>query len=172
LPLTPTSIEFFAQPALDESHGVSSLSRCCNDTIFGLETHTADALRDHIPSLSLFKKIYHLTTQVYLLRAQSDALHIENTNLAQTTGELTDLLIAADPTEKGAHALVWPYFVAAAESESPLERQLFVDRLQYIWETTKYRNVLVGMDALPKIWRRRGQERWTSGLPKLPTVVM
>lgn len=73
----------------------------------------------------------------------------------------------------GSHTIVWPAFVAAAESQSDDDRAFFVSILQSIWEWTRYANVLKGLDALPGIWAEQKLGRnWTSMLSTLKTVVM
>lgn len=78
-----------------------------------------------------------------------------------------------DPFAPGSHTIVWPAFVAAAESQSDDDRAFFVAILQRIWESTRYANVLKGLDALPGIWEGQKHGRnWTSMLSTLKTVVM
>lgn len=84
---------------------------------------------------------------------------------------LKHLLIDLDPTAEGAHTLVWPYFIAGAESIIKDDRDFFRARLDHIWETTGYRNVLVAMNALDDIWKRPSAP-WTSWLPRIATIIM
>lgn len=78
-----------------------------------------------------------------------------------------------DPTAPGSHTIVWPAFVAAAESQSSGDKAFFTAVLQRIWYSTGYANVLKGLDALPEIWeQQRCGRNWTSMLSTLKTLVM
>lgn len=78
-----------------------------------------------------------------------------------------------DPSAPGSHTIVWPAFIAAAESREKEDREFFSSILRRLWQSTGYANVLRGLDALPELWERqdRGQ-RWTAALQELKTVVM
>lgn len=78
-----------------------------------------------------------------------------------------------DPSAPGSHTIVWPAFIAAAESREDDNREFFSSILRRLWQSTGYANVLRGLDALPALWerQRRGQ-RWTAALQELKTVVM
>lgn len=57
-----------------------------------------------------------------------------------------------DPAAEGAHALVWPCFVAGAESQTAEDRQFFTTRLAQTYAITKFRNVQIARESLPLIW--------------------
>jgi hypothetical protein len=92
--------------------------------------------------------------------------------MAQLIEEFRWLLLELEPSSEGAHTLVWPYFIAAAESKTKEDREFFYRRLEYIWCTTGYRNVCVAMDAVQTIWGGQGGERWTKSLPDVTTIIM
>ncbi|VUC22868.1 unnamed protein product [Clonostachys rosea] len=78
-----------------------------------------------------------------------------------------------DPSSPGSHTIAWPAFIAAAEASKEEDRQFFSATLERIWASTRYANVLRGLNALPMIWeRQRHGERWTTVLPQLKTFVM
>jgi hypothetical protein len=90
----------------------------------------------------------------------------------QLIEEFKWLLLELEPSSEGAHTLVWPYFIVAAESRTQEHRDFFYRRLNYIWSATGYRNIRVAMDALQKIWGQQGFERWTASLPDITTIIM
>lgn len=78
-----------------------------------------------------------------------------------------------DPSAPGSHTMVWPAFVAAAESRSIEDKTFFTAILRRIWDSTGYANVLKALDVLPEIWERQNRgDSWTSILPHLKTVIM
>lgn len=78
-----------------------------------------------------------------------------------------------DPSAPGSHTIVWPAFIAAAESREEDNREFFSSILRRLWRSTGYANVLRGLDALPALWERQGRgQRWTAALQELKTVVM
>ncbi|KAI3394040.1 hypothetical protein diail_3305 [Diaporthe ilicicola] len=78
-----------------------------------------------------------------------------------------------DLSAPGAHTIVWPAFIAAAESREEDDREFFSSILRQLWQSTGYANVQRGLDALPVLWERQGRgQRWTAALQELKTVVM
>lgn len=128
----------------------------------------------------LYVDIIRQATEIYLLRAQASSstedpppAGVDPLRMPARVTHMHSLFDRVDPGAPGAHTLVWPGFVAAAEAREEDDRQFFSAVLRRIWETTGYANVRRGLDALPGIWARQGsQQRWTAALPELRTVVM
>ncbi|KAJ4387486.1 hypothetical protein N0V93_008078 [Gnomoniopsis smithogilvyi] len=138
----------------------------------------------------LYIDIVREATEIYLLRvkapdnsssisASSQPRTHSGTTRAASDG--TDSRLASirclfekvNPSAPGSHTMVWPAFVAAAESQQNDDRMFFTAVLQRIWDSTGYANVLKGLDALPEIWEQQKRGRnWTSMLSTLKTVVM
>lgn len=130
------------------------------NTIHGSELPTSSAVLETDPALpgeveELAAELHH--TDIF----------------APRIAHMRQLLEQVEPSAPGSHTIVWPAFVAAAESRTPEDRDFFSAVLRRIWASTGYLNVLRGLDALPEIWegQTRG-ERWTAALPGLKTVVM
>lgn len=72
------------------------------------------------------------------------------------------------PDTPGHHTLVWVYFIAAAESRDPSQRDFFVDRLISIFERTRFNNIPIALATLENIWAQQSDSRWrwTKVLPK------
>lgn len=86
---------------------------------------------------------------------------------------IRSLFEQVDPSAPGSHTIVWPAFIAAAESREEENREFFSSILKRLWQSTGYANVLRGLDALPALWERQGRgQRWTAALQELKTVVM
>lgn len=122
-------------------------------------------------ALLLYHEAFCQARAIYLLRSQIILTEEEEAEMPLRVERLKQLLIDLDPTAEGAHTLVWPYFIAGAESIIQADRDFFYTRLGHVWETTGYRNVLVAMNALQDIWKRP-DEPWTWWLPRIATVIM
>lgn len=86
--------------------------------------------------------------------------------------ELQRLFRCIHPYEAGAHCIVWPAFVGAAEAQGEADRRFFTDALTRLYETTGYRNVSCALAALPLIWENCLHQRWTATLPQVGTLIM
>jgi hypothetical protein len=94
-------------------------------------------------------------------------------NMPDRIAHIRRLFDEVDPSAPGSHTIVWPAFIAAAESREEDDRVFFSSILRRLWRSTGYGNVLRGLDALPKLWERQGRgQRWTAALQELTTVVM
>lgn len=71
----------------------------------------------------------------------------------------------------GMHALVWPYFVAAASSQSEDHREYFVFKLRQIHEKTPMDNILIAIERLGEIWERFPSGGWTKSLGRFRPVL-
>lgn len=141
-----------------------------------------NSIADDLPvnaRTQLYMDIFRQATEIYLLRARAapsaDSLlaDVDHFEMPARVTHMRSLFERVEPDAEGAHILVWPGFVTAAEARKEDDRRYFAAVLQRIWETTGYANVRRGLDALPGIWARQGgQQRWTAALPELRTVVM
>lgn len=192
-------ISFFASPMLGESTALADFCQVSADPLGSLEKYsprrqallTLTAVEDHGPTVSrtkdleladartqLYSDINWRATQMYLLRASSasspgQSNSVDAVMLGHVAG-IRVLLEQVDPASPGAHTLVWPIFVAAAEARTRYDRNFFSAALRRIWDRTGYANVLRGLEALPGIWASQASKgpRWTAALPELKTVVM
>lgn len=120
----------------------------------------------------LYNEAYRRARDIYVLRAQASSGLIDEIEMDFLVEQLKSLIFELDPTTEGAHALVWPYFIAAAESKEDSNRQFFYARLEHIWKTTGYNNVKIALVELKRIWRLQHFQRWTSIMPEIATVIM
>ncbi|KAJ6787249.1 hypothetical protein PWT90_06827 [Aphanocladium album] len=61
----------------------------------------------------------------------------------------------------GCHALVWPFFIAAAESALPEHREFFAGRLKLLFSNTRFGSIPVALDTLNYIWSKSDTTSWT-----------
>lgn len=138
--------------------------------------------------------IFREATEIYLIRANATE-QVESTlsaplssaasgtctsafastcdSIAPRLAHLRKLFEQVDSSAPGSHTVVWPSFVAAAESRSEDDKEFFTAILRRIWDETSYANVLRALDALPVIWEKQSlSHNWTAALPDLKTVVM
>ncbi|KIW04348.1 uncharacterized protein PV09_04637 [Verruconis gallopava] len=160
-------INFFTMPAISETDGVEQLLATSSP-----ETGDLEWPQPPIFSRKSYSEAYRQSSAIYLLRAQSEFINLDDPIAIKLVARLKDLLIDVDPSSPGAHTLVWPYWVAACEALLEEHRLFFYQRLLHIWETTRYRNVKIAIDALESIWERRGEVRWTAMLPDIAMVIM
>ncbi len=120
----------------------------------------------------LYNEAYRQARDIYLLRARATSWPTNESNMVRLLQQLKSLLFDLDPTTEGAHTLVWPYFIAAAEISDESSRQFFYARLEHIWTTTRYNNVRVALMELKRIWWMQPFQRWTSLVPEIATVIM
>lgn len=89
-----------------------------------------------------------------------------------TIRNLIRRLLDIPPHTHGAHALVWPCFLAGAEASDPHQRAFFVDYMNSIYARTKFRNIPLAVKGLENIWTGKGDKRWTQCLPELSHVLV
>ncbi|KAI7263297.1 hypothetical protein KC343_g10638 [Hortaea werneckii] len=82
--------------------------------------------------------------------------------------DMTSSITLATP---GMHALVWPYFVAAASSRSQGHREYFVFKLREIHQKTPMNNILIAIERLEEIWERFPSGGWTKCLGRFRPVL-
>ncbi|RMY66608.1 hypothetical protein D0863_08316 [Hortaea werneckii] len=93
-----------------------------------------------------------------------NACHIRLERLRDMTSSIT----LATP---GMHALVWPYFVAAASSRSQRHRDYFVFKLREIHQKTPMNNIIIAIERLEEIWERFPSGGWTRCLGRFRPIL-
>ncbi|CAM1507610.1 Fc.00g072510.m01.CDS01 [Cosmosporella sp. VM-42] len=170
-----TLIQFFGRPIVSEEATFTRMA-AISDTPFLNVVSGSDKPPDHSPltqrHIRTYNKAFRHAIRIYLNRARAPTFLIDENYVAHEVGLLKQALQRVDPAYPGAHVLVWPSFVGAAEATSASDRAFFTQQLNHIWTVTGFANVCKALNALPGIWNRRGSERWTSSLPKLSVVVM
>jgi hypothetical protein len=116
---------------------------------------------------------------IYFRRATSDAITTSTSERLQyedvqksTIQDLIGRISLMPPHSPGAHALVWPCFIAGAESSDPIQRAFFIDYMNSIYARTKFRNIPVAVQSLRNLWANKGDKRWTQCLPEITKVLV
>lgn len=132
--------------------------------------YTVSPFSKHFEPLQTMRAAIEDAGEIYTLRAESKLAECESiarlNNLREKTMHLHEEI-------DGTHALVWTYFVAAAESILDEHREYFTSRLEKLYERTRFRSITVAIDVLQKLWRVGREKRWTELLvTELPVLVM
>lgn len=80
--------------------------------------------------------------------------------------------ITLDPGAEGSHALVWSFFIAAAESSLQEHRDFFSCRLKDLFPLTRFGSIPVALDTLQYIWSKSGTISWTDIVTKERQVLI
>ena len=107
---------------------------------------------------------------IYRRRAESSLDQEESIHIIE---QLQNKVRRLRSDSKGAHALVWTYFIAAAESILPEHREFFSGRLAELHEYTGFGCIPAALEALGTIWDMQGVRRWTEIVANdIPILVM
>ncbi|OBS26206.1 hypothetical protein FPOA_00147 [Fusarium poae] len=113
---------------------------------------------EHLPNIQVIRSAIFDACSIYRRRAESCLSDQESIHLVE---QLRQKVLNLDASTKGVHALVWTYFVAAAESILPEHREFFSTRLAGLYSVTSFGSIPVAVKALKTIWGMQGQRRWT-----------
>jgi hypothetical protein len=156
---------FLARPLLGEAGEETASSQVeggldfiSNQAIF------QPALADE---LSIYMAAFSLAASLYATRASQNPRH-EDTVVR--VDELKGVCEQIYPSSPGRHALVWVYFIGAAESSVLRHRQFFTTQLQSVFEMTHFNNIPAALQALQEIWKIQRHQRWTEILPRIMPI--
>jgi len=113
---------------------------------------------EHFTNIETIRSAIFDACSIYRRRAESSLSDDESIHLVE---QLRLKVLDLDCSTKGAHALVWTYFIAAAESILPEHREFFAGRLADLYSVTNFGSIPVAVKALGTIWSMRGTRRWT-----------
>ncbi|KAK4543044.1 hypothetical protein LTR36_005821 [Oleoguttula mirabilis] len=168
-------LKLFAGPIISEQRGIELLSLEAAPHMSFISTLLERADPAKRPALLQTDEAWRQARAIYLRRAISSGPASSSTDTTDTilaVETLRRLLLTVDPTAPAAHSLVWPYFVAGAESTTEEHKEFFKGRLEYLLASTGYANVRVALDTLRELWAGGAEERWTARLPKTTSVII
>jgi len=176
LSLTQGRFELLGLPLQGEHSGISAIQKSFQTWWdFLHEQHAAD--EESRRTINEIRHCFDSACTIYIRRATtcsspspSDS-HYHNTQ-ASTIRNLMQRLSHIPPDTHGAHALVWPCFVAGAEASDPEQRAFFVDYMNSIYARTQFRNIPIAVQSLGNLWRSKGEKRWTQCLPEISNVLV
>ncbi|KAL2798617.1 hypothetical protein BJX66DRAFT_295316 [Aspergillus keveii] len=149
--------ELFGNPQAHESDGIKVMYNG-PDCYFDFINYTLDPDSPAQESIYRIKMAIRISCEIYRRRAESNLPHNESIGLLE---QLRLAVLEINSEIEGSHALVWPYFVAAAESILPSHRDFFSGRLWAIYNRTQFRNITRALGLLDMIWELHGVRRWT-----------
>ncbi|KAF4455583.1 hypothetical protein F53441_2107 [Fusarium austroafricanum] len=113
---------------------------------------------EHFTNMETIRSAIFDACSIYRRRAESSLSDDESIHLVE---QLRQKVLNLDCSTKGVHALVWTYFIAAAESILPEHREFFSTRLADLYSVTNFGSIPVAVKALRTIWSMQGTRRWT-----------
>ncbi|KAI1251611.1 hypothetical protein MGN70_006179 [Eutypa lata] len=176
-------IHFFAKPGVDELGAIADFKEVQPSPVLFIEQYAqrqrgtreigplALDPKGYLQHFPLYEAIYRIAGEVYLLRAQSHVLFVDRSGMEEKIAQIRALCERVDFSEPGAHALVWPSFVAAAETRYDEHRRFFCGILRSCWKITGYASILKGIKVLDDVWAQE-QRRWTALLPECKGFIM
>ncbi|KPI43315.1 uncharacterized protein AB675_7154 [Cyphellophora attinorum] len=165
----------YASPMLSQAQGISVLSQTTPQAPSrskGWEDfksyYQIYSLTDR--SLSIMYYLNALACDMYVHRAQRGCGGRGFHEQVELVRQHLDSLPSNSLCE---HALIWPTFIAALESDTPSHRDYFRRALQRHHVRNGFKNILVALEYLEGRWAEDGVEvDWTRSLPKLGAFVV
>ncbi|KAJ0109943.1 hypothetical protein J7T55_014745 [Diaporthe amygdali] len=162
----PARFTMLGQPFLGEDDGVKFIQRTFDGCTDWLPCEELPLHSEDRRNVVLIRQCFAEACNIYLGRATTN--HKQEVVIER----LTQLLLQIDSDARGAHALVWVYFIAGAEANDPQQREFFVTRMNETYQQTRFRNIPAAVQSLQRIWMRRSSQKWTSCLPELTRVLV
>ena len=122
----------------------------------------------------LIRQSFTLACNIYIrCAASADTVsRFHDTIQAQSIHQLIGIISQVPPSARGAHALVWVCFVAGAASSDQVQRDYFVERMEQVYERTRFRNIPAAIESLKTIWAQGHGTRFTMCISKLSNVLV
>jgi len=163
-PPSPDS-EFFSGAPNSTNSELTLIDRIQNfETLaWAHKTSSCDSLdvsqRVHIASA------YKSAVLIYTIRVLcSPSLQISQPNMALLASQIITDLLAIPPQDPFVKCILWPTFIAGAETQEPALRSLVCDLFQRFWSGIRYGNVSDAAQVLDRIWTRVDMgEAWNGG---------
>lgn len=150
--------QLFGFPLSDERKGLNILASPAEDYLDFMSYPDLDPDSEHYTNMELIRSAINDACKIYRRRAESSLSQDESIHLIE---QMRQKVLGLDCSTKGAHALVWTYFIAAAESTLPEHREFFSGRLKSLYQVTGFGSIPVALQALKTIWSMQGTRRWT-----------
>ncbi|KAH8817330.1 hypothetical protein F5884DRAFT_779084 [Xylogone sp. PMI_703] len=159
----------FGFPLSHESKGVQTLRSPLEDNL-GFMAYQLGPDSEHYSNLIIIKAAICDACEIYRRRAESCLDPEESIDLIE---RLRQTVLPISPETTGAHALVWTYFICAAESTLLEHRKFFSDRLAALYQYTQFQSIPAALKALDVIWKKQGTQKWTEVITnEIPVLVM
>ncbi|KAJ1327366.1 transcriptional activator protein UGA3 [Microdochium nivale] len=145
--------EFITRPQLSSVEGIDVISRSLDSPLDWVSSESWNPNTERSRAVVIAEQALREASELYLLRATaSPAAAFPPLPNCAVFARLRCLVASLEPSAEGAHVLVWPCFIGAAESTLCADRQFFLQRLSQIYVDTKFANVPLATASLPLIW--------------------
>ncbi|QUC22746.1 uncharacterized protein UV8b_06987 [Ustilaginoidea virens] len=151
--------QLFGFPLSSESQGVQTLSTSPDYYLDFMTSHPALASnQENYSNVMIMKDAIRQACSIYRNRASHQATPESS---ADAVERLRQTAMKLGPDADGSHALVWAFFVAAAESSLPEHRDFFYNRLKGLFQCTRFGSIPLALQTLDYIWARQETANWT-----------
>ncbi|KAM5361826.1 hypothetical protein ACJZ2D_012856 [Fusarium nematophilum] len=150
--------QLFGVPLANETKGLRLLTGPADDYLDFMSYPDLTQDSEHYSNMETIRLAIHEACGIYRRRAESSLDQNESIHMVE---QLRQRVLGLECDTKGAHALVWTYFIAAAESILPEHRVFFSERLRALYQVTGFGSIPVALNALQSIWAVQGTRRWT-----------
>ncbi|POR38847.1 Uncharacterized protein TPAR_00938 [Tolypocladium paradoxum] len=149
--------ELFGFPLSSEKKGLKTLTKCPDYYLDFITSYPSLSLDpEQYSNGIIIKDTIRQACELYRKRA----LHSTSRELSiESIERLRQTVLGLEPSVDGCHALVWAYFVAAAESILPEHRDFFSNRLRSLFEYTRFGTIPLALETLQLIWA--SSSSWT-----------
>ncbi|KAE8378000.1 fungal-specific transcription factor domain-containing protein [Aspergillus bertholletiae] len=161
-------MRIYAAPLLSVESGVQSIMAHAQES-FGCLQYNSTPHPDHAITFKLIADLHQQAYDIYLQRALvglQDTLDVEKVEIFKRSMELFP------DGSLGAHALVWPTFIAASESSKNEHRFFFQSFLERQYRHNGFLNLPKALHLLEQIWARSRDTHWPALLPEPRVFIM
>lgn len=159
------SFKFTGYPLRDEQSALVAIRDCLANwkNFWAWEAFPAGSTQRE--AVHTIAKCYEIACNIYIKRATTELSECPTQYAALE--DLILLLQEVPSHTKGAFALTWVCYMAAAEADDPEQRKFFIDYLNDVHLLTRYENIAVCVKIVQKIWMMKGERRWTACFAEL-----
>lgn len=159
--------QLFVRPFLDPAPGALMLKSSIKQHLDFI-TCFSDCGPWYAAQVSCLESAVQLAKDIYLEDYNAEHRPLACNIRLERLRDMTASITLATP---GMHALVWPYFVAAASSRTQDHREYFVFKLRQIHRKTPMDNILIAIERLEEIWKHLPSGGWTRCLGRFRPIL-
>ncbi|KPM41884.1 hypothetical protein AK830_g4662 [Neonectria ditissima] len=149
--------QLFGLPLANEMKGLEILKGSPDNYLEFMSYPDLTPASEHYTNVKLIRAATLAAGAIYRRRVESSITQYESIHLVE---QLRQKVLGLDNV-KGTHALVWTYFIGAAESVLPDHREFFAGRLNALYEYTRFGSIPAALEALKTVWAEQAVRRWT-----------
>lgn len=123
----------------------------------------------HYFNIETIRSAIYAACGIYRRRAESSLSDDESIHLVE---QLRQKVLDLNCGTICAHALVWTYFIAAAETILPGHREFFSKSLADLYSVTNFGSIPEVVRELQTIWGMQSTKRWTEIISSETPVLM